>query len=77
MKRPALKNKRVVVSGMAFRARKVFGSFEKHTPGQPYFFSDYAGALGLYAHCVEAYISLRKAKLLPVLTSLGTMFSTL
>ena len=35
MKRPALQNKRVVVSGMAFRARKVFGSFEKHTRQGP------------------------------------------
>jgi len=33
MKRPTLKNERLVVLGMAFRARKVFGSFEKRTPG--------------------------------------------
>ena len=33
MKRPALQNKRVGVLRMAFRARKVFGSFEKLTPG--------------------------------------------
>ena len=33
MKRPALQNKRVVASGMAFRARKVFPE-----TGQPYFF---------------------------------------
>ena len=32
-KRPTLQNKRVRVLGMAFRARKVFGSFDKHTPG--------------------------------------------
>ena len=30
MKRPALQNKQVVVSGMAFQACKVFGAFEKH-----------------------------------------------
>ena len=33
MKRPALQNKWVGVLGMAFRASKVFGSFEKRTPG--------------------------------------------
>ena len=33
MKRPALQNKQVGVLRMAFRARKVFGSFEKRTPG--------------------------------------------
>ena len=33
MKRPALQNKQVVVFRMAFRARKVFGTFEKRAPG--------------------------------------------
>ena len=33
MQRPALQSKRVGVLRMAFRARKVFGSFEKRTPG--------------------------------------------
>ena len=33
MKRPALQNKRVTVLGMALRARKVFGTFEKRAPG--------------------------------------------
>ena len=33
MERPALWNKRVGVLRIAFRARKVFGSFEKRTPG--------------------------------------------
>ena len=33
IKRPALQNKRVGVLRMGFRARKVFGSFEKRTPG--------------------------------------------
>ena len=32
MKRPALQNKRVRVLRMAFRARKVFGTFEKRAP---------------------------------------------
>ena len=32
MKRPALQNKQVVVFRMAFRARKVFGTFEKRVP---------------------------------------------
>ena len=32
MKRPALQNKEVVVLRMAFRARKVFGTFEKQAP---------------------------------------------
>ena len=36
MKRPALQNKRVGVLRMAFRACKVFGSFEKLTPGFVY-----------------------------------------
>ena len=33
MKRPALQNKRVGVLTMAFRAGKVFGTFEKRAPG--------------------------------------------
>ena len=33
MKRPTLQSKRVGVSRMAFRGSKVFGSFEKRTPG--------------------------------------------
>ena len=33
MKRSALQNKRVAVLRMAFRARKVFGTFEKRAPG--------------------------------------------
>ena len=32
MKRPALQNKQVRVLRMAFRARKVFGTFEKRAP---------------------------------------------
>ena len=32
MKRPALQNKRVAVLRMAFRARKVFETFEKRAP---------------------------------------------
>jgi len=32
IKRPPLQNKRVGVLRMAFRIRKVFDSFEKHTP---------------------------------------------
>ena len=33
MKRSALQNERVVVLRMVFRARKVFGTFEKRAPG--------------------------------------------
>ena len=33
MKRPALQNKRVGILQMAFRARKVSGTFEKQAPG--------------------------------------------
>ena len=33
VKRSALQNKRLAVSQMAFRARKVFGTFEKRAPG--------------------------------------------
>ena len=33
MKRPALQNKQVVLLKMAFRARKVLGTFEKRAPG--------------------------------------------
>ena len=33
MKKPALQNKQFVVLRMAFRARKVFGTFEKRAPG--------------------------------------------
>ena len=35
MKRPALQNKQVVVLRLAFRARKVLGTFEKRAPGFP------------------------------------------
>ena len=34
MKRPALQNKQVVLLRMAFRARKVLGTFEKQDPGR-------------------------------------------
>ena len=33
MKRPALQNKQDVLLRMAFRARKVLGTFEKRAPG--------------------------------------------
>ena len=33
MKRPALQIKEVIVLRIAFRARKVFGTFEKRAPG--------------------------------------------
>ena len=33
MKRPALQTKQVVLLRMAFRARKVLGTFEKRAPG--------------------------------------------
>ena len=33
MKRPDLQNKQVVVLRIAFRARKVLGTFEKRAPG--------------------------------------------
>ena len=36
MKRPALQNKQVGVLQMAFRARKVFGTFEKRAPGHQF-----------------------------------------
>ena len=34
MKRPASQNERIRVLPMAFRARKVFGTFERHAPGR-------------------------------------------
>ena len=34
MKRSSLQNKRVGILRMAFRARNVFGTFEKRAPGQ-------------------------------------------
>ena len=37
MNRPALQIKQVGVSRMAFRARKVFGTFEKRAPGRSKF----------------------------------------
>ena len=33
MKRPGLQNTQVVILRMAFRARKVIGTFEKRAPG--------------------------------------------
>ena len=35
MKRPALQNTQVGVLRMAFRARKVYGTFEKRAPAGP------------------------------------------
>ena len=35
MKRPALQNKQDVLLRMAFRARKVLGTFEKRAPEDP------------------------------------------
>ena len=37
MKRSALEDERVEVLRMAFRARKVYGTFEKRAPGTLYF----------------------------------------
>ena len=37
IKRPALQNKQFVVLRMAFRARKVLGTFEKRAPGMETF----------------------------------------
>ena len=34
MKRPALQNEQIVILRMAFRARKVIGTFEKRAPEQ-------------------------------------------
>ena len=34
MKRPALQNKQVVLLRIAFRARKILGTFEKRAPGE-------------------------------------------
>ena len=34
MKRPALQNKQILILRMAFRARKVIGTFEKRAPEQ-------------------------------------------
>ena len=36
MKRPALQKRRVGILRMAFRARKVFGTFEKRVLGSPF-----------------------------------------
>ena len=41
MERPALHNKQVVILRMAFRARKIIGTFEKRAPGSVVF--DYWG----------------------------------
>ena len=45
VKRPALQNKRVGVLRMAFRARKVFGSFEKRKPGLQEILKQFFGVL--------------------------------
>ena len=45
MNRPALQSKQVGVSRMAFRARKVFGTFEKRTPGPSWPVGSTSGAL--------------------------------
>ena len=37
MKRPALQNKQVAVLRMAFRARKVLGTFEKRAPDHRFY----------------------------------------
>ena len=53
MKRPALQSKRVVVLRMAFRARNVFGSFEKRTPDHS------TGNLMPYSFAISVWVLLR------------------
>ena len=45
MKKPALQNKQVVILRMAFRARKVIGTFEKRAPGRFVLMSRSAGII--------------------------------
>ena len=71
MKRQALQNKQVGVLRMAFRARKVFGTFEKRAPGAcfskvPNLFGSLSGAtIPLY---------LRNAEVLSLQTSQSFLF---
>ena len=58
MKRPALQNKQVVVLRMAFRARKVFGTFEKRAPGAKIRFRLYETFCGFFSPFVQLKPSL-------------------
>ena len=51
-KTPALQNKQVVVLRMAFRARKVFGTFEKQAPGTLLFRSSHS-LFSMKSSCVS------------------------
>ena len=53
MKRPALQNKWVAVLGMALRARKVFGTFEKRAPGYGFFRGGRAGVSRAVTRCAS------------------------
>ena len=50
MKRPALQNKQVVVLRMAFRARKVIGTFEKRAPD---LFQQWRSNFSFYSYPIE------------------------
>ena len=62
MKRPALQNKQVGVLRMAFRARKVFGTFEKRAPEvrtvRPNVLTTGPGLLLLSSHTAGGYLRL-------------------
>ena len=62
MKTPALQNKQLGVLRMAFRARKVFGTFEKRAPGCLDFtliqFFSYASRSELETWSVEKHLIL-------------------
>ena len=54
MNRPALQIKQVGVSRMAFRARKVFGSFEKRAPGPLRSSTELMGVKSAGTCCLQA-----------------------
>ena len=47
MKRPALQNRQVVILRMAFRARKVIGTFEKRAPARAITYGPHTGILSI------------------------------
>ena len=61
MRRPALQNKQVVILRMAFRVRKVIGTFEKRAPGTLLFASARIFiCLFLFLFCFPGALSIAK-----------------
>ena len=73
IKRPALQNKQVVVLRMAFRARKVLGTFEKRAPGV--FLFSQCEAIACLLRCFPDCCSFTNKSAVPTAAIIGAAFS--